>query len=484
MEFNKMKVEELKEAAKKMGIDTTGLTKPRLVEAIEKEFAKKLKEETKKEKAAAPKAKAKKETKKVNGHKLHQNKEGGIATIEEVKENLKKLASTQEGKISQDDMDDALSMLDLSDEDSEQFYQDISDANIDFESDIKDSDVEEIVDNHLVKSEIGDIDIDRYLSGEVIEIEEEKPEEKEDEAEKDYYDADLALSSSVKTQDAVKMYLKEIGRAKLLDKKEEAELGKMLAQGGPMADYARNKISKANLRLVVATAKKYLGRGLPFLDLIQEGNLGLLKAIEKWDYARGLKFSTYATWWIRQSITRAIADQARTIRIPVHMVETINKLTRIQRQLVQELGREPSAEEIANAMGGDFDAEKVRNVQKISLDPVSLETPIGDEDDSFLGDFIEDKDAISPVEHAEHEMLKDQIRDIISELSPREQEVIKLRFGVFIDPKSGREDRPHTLEEVGKVLNVTRERIRQIEAKAIKNLQRPAKALKLKDFID
>jgi len=281
------------------------------------------------------------------------------------------------------------------------------------------------------------------------------------------------LGSSVKINDPVKMYLKEIGRVELLNHDQEIELAKRILEGD---EQAKKELAAANLRLVVSIAKRYVGRGMLFLDLIQEGNMGLIKAVEKFDYTKGFKFSTYATWWIRQAITRAIADQARTIRIPVHMVETINKLTRIQRQLIQELGREPSAEEIAEKMDG-MTPEKVREIQKISLEPVSLETPIGEEDDSHLGDFIEDEGAMSPNDYAANELLKDELNDVLLELTDREEKVLRLRFGLD-------DGRTRTLEEVGREFNVTRERIRQIEAKALRKLKHPSRSKRLKDFLD
>ena len=268
------------------------------------------------------------------------------------------------------------------------------------------------------------------------------------------------LGSNVKINDPVKMYLKEIGRVDLLTHEQEIELAKRILEGD---EQAKKELAAANLRLVVSIAKRYVGRGMLFLDLIQEGNMGLIKAVEKFDYTKGFKFSTYATWWIRQAITRAIADQARTIRIPVHMVETINKLTRIQRQLVQELGREPTAEEIAEKMDGMTPA-KVREIQKISLEPVSLETPIGEEDDSHLGDFIEDEGAMSPDDYASNELLKDELNEVLLELTDREEKVLRLRFGLD-------DGRTRTLEEVGKEFNVTRERIRQIESKSFKKIK-------------
>ena len=282
---------------------------------------------------------------------------------------------------------------------------------------------------------------------------------------------DEEITKDININDPVRMYLKEIGRISLLSPEEETELSVRIANGD---EFAKNILAESNLRLVVSIAKRYVGRGLLFLDLIQEGNIGLMKAVEKFDYDKGYKFSTYATWWIRQAITRALADQARTIRVPVHMVETINKMARVQRQMTLELNREPSEEELAEKMG--ITVEKVREVMKISQDPVSLETPIGEEDDSHLGDFIKDERSMSPEEYATNEILKEEIRNVLLTLQEREQEVLELRFGL-VDGTS------HTLEEVGKRFNVTRERIRQIEAKALRKLRHPSRAKKLKDFL-
>ena len=278
--------------------------------------------------------------------------------------------------------------------------------------------------------------------------------------------------SDIGLDDPVKMYLKDIGRVPLLSAEEEVELAKRMQEDDAAA---KKRLSEANLRLVVSIAKRYVGRGMLFLDLIQEGNLGLMKAVEKFDYQKGFKFSTYATWWIRQSITRAIADQARTIRIPVHMVETINKLTRVQRVLLQELGREPTPEEIAEKMG--VTEERVREIQKIAQDPVSLETPIGEEEDSHLGDFIEDEKTQTPSESVATTMLKEQLLGVLDTLTPREEKVLRLRYGID-------DGKPRTLEEVGKEFNVTRERIRQIEAKALRKLRHPSRSKKLKDFLE
>lgn len=298
----------------------------------------------------------------------------------------------------------------------------------------------------------------------------------EDEEREEFsFDDDLSLPPGIKINDPVRMYLKEIGRVPLLGADDEIELAKKIENGGFEAEEAKKRLAEANLRLVVSIAKRYVGRGMLFLDLIQEGNMGLLKAVEKFDHLKGFKFSTYATWWIRQAITRAIADQARTIRIPVHMVETINKLIRVSRQLLQELGREPAPEEIAEQM--ELSVDKVREIMKIAQEPVSLETPIGEEDDSHLGDFIEDQEALAPADAAAYELLKEQLEDVLDTLTEREENVLRLRFGLD-------DGRTRTLEEVGKVFGVTRERIRQIEAKALRKLRHPSRSKRLKDFLE
>ncbi|CAH8710832.1 RNA polymerase sigma factor RpoD [Paenibacillus thiaminolyticus] len=288
----------------------------------------------------------------------------------------------------------------------------------------------------------------------------------------DQQDYDLMLPPGIKLDDPVRMYLKEIGRVPLLSAEEEIELAKRVVQGDAEA---KQRLAEANLRLVVSIARRYIGRGMMLLDLIQEGNMGLMRAVDKFDYTKGYKFSTYATWWIRQAITRSIADQARTIRVPVHMVETINKLNRISKELLQELGREPTPEEIAVKM--EITPEKVREIMKIGQEPVSIETPVGDENDSSLGDFIEDQEALAPADAAAYELLKVQLEDVLDTLTEREQNVLRLRFGLD-------DGRTRTLEEVGHEFGVTRERIRQIEAKALRKLRHPSRSKRLKDFLE
>lgn len=327
--------------------------------------------------------------------------------------------------------------------------------------------------------DIVELDADRIdkiyeaMEQEGIELVTEEDDENEEQIEEDTKeDIDFSVSDSIAIDDPVRMYLKEIGKVPLLTADEEVAIAKRIEAG---EKGAKRELAEANLRLVVSIAKKYVGRGMLFLDLIQEGNLGLMKAVEKFDYKKGYKFSTYATWWIRQAITRAIADQARTIRIPVHMVETINKLVRVSRQLLQELGRDPQPEEIAKEM--EIPVEKVRDIMKIAQEPVSLETPIGEEEDSHLGDFIPDDDAQAPADAAAYLLLKEQLEDVLETLTPREKKVLRLRFGLD-------DGRPRTLEEVGQVFGVTRERIRQIEAKALRKLRHPSRSKKLKDYLE
>ena len=347
------------------------------------------------------------------------------------------------GKLSSKDLL-ALEDMNLSAEEMEKFYDKLEALNVDVLSD------EALLPLDDVVPDLSEI--------------EEVPEEEIADTE--------AMADTFSTDDPVRMYLKEIGKVPLLTPEEETALAKQMAEGD---EDAKRRMAEANLRLVVSIAKRYVGRGMLFLDLIQEGNLGLIKAVEKFDYTKGYKFSTYATWWIRQAITRAIADQARTIRIPVHMVETINKVIRVSRQLLQELGHDPSAEEIANEMG--MPVEKVRDILKIAQEPVSLETPIGEEEDSHLGDFIPDEDASEPSEAASFSLLKEQLMEVLETLTPREKKVLELRFGI-------EDGRTRTLEEVGREFNVTRERIRQIEAKALRKLRHPSRSKKLRDFLN
>ncbi|KXU44373.1 RNA polymerase sigma factor RpoD [Longibaculum muris] len=426
--------------------------------------------------------------------KKETKKKAAPVTFEDLKNLIKETADALGGTLSQDDLDAFLTKYDLDDESAEELLEFITDSHIVIEDGL---DALEIDDEELLKGVAGDLDdlegleslegledledlegLDVDLGGDVPDLDFVGDFDMMTSDTATLYsdhddDDDNQLGSNVKINDPVKMYLKEIGRVELLSHDEEIDLAKRILVGD---EEAKKKLAAANLRLVVSIAKRYVGRGMLFLDLIQEGNMGLIKAVEKFDYTKGFKFSTYATWWIRQAITRAIADQARTIRIPVHMVETINKLTRVQRQLIQELGREPSAEEISEKMDG-MTPEKVREIQKISLEPVSLETPIGEEDDSHLGDFIEDEGAMSPDDYAANELLKDELNEVLLELTDREEKVLRLRFGLD-------DGRTRTLEEVGKEFNVTRERIRQIEAKALRKLKHPSRSKRLKDFLD
>lgn len=330
-----------------------------------------------------------------------------------------------------------------------------------------------------IMNELDDVDLDAEQIDKIYETFESNGIEILDDFDEDFSEDmledeenDIVLPDGTSVDDPVRMYLKEIGKVQLLSMDEEIELAEKMAHGD---ENARKRLAEANLRLVVSIAKKYVGRGMHFLDLIQEGNMGLIKAVEKFDYTKGYKFSTYATWWIRQAITRAIADQARTIRVPVHMVETINKLIRVKRQLLQQLGREATPEELAREM--ELPVERIAEIEKIAQEPISIDTPIGEEEDSHLGDFIPDDDAPAPAESAAFTLLKEQLVDVLSTLTPREEKVLKLRFGLD-------DGRARTLEEVGKVFNVTRERIRQIEAKALRKLRHPSRSKKLKDYLD
>ena len=362
----------------------------------------------------------------------------------------------KQGSLTLDEIMGAFSNTELDKDKVENLYETLGNLGI------------EILETKTEKVEI-DFSADDDLTLDMDSIDDDMDEKLKKEDDIDMDKLDLSLPKGISIDDPVRMYLKEIGKIPLLKPHEEVELAKRMLEGD---EIAKQRLVEANLRLVVSIAKRYVGRGMLFLDLIQEGNLGLIKAVEKFDYVRGFKFSTYATWWIRQAITRAIADQARTIRIPVHMVETINKLIRVSRQLLQELGRDPKPEEIAKEM--EMSEEKVR---EIAQDPVSLETPIGEEEDSHLGDFIPDEDALAPAEAAAYSLLKDQIEEVLGSLNEREQKVLKLRFGL-------EDGRARTLEEVGKEFDVTRERIRQIEAKALRKLRHPSRSKKLRDYLD
>ncbi len=396
-----------------------------------------------------------------------------VESLEQIKKRFEKIGSVSK-EIILSDLNEAIAHLDLSDDENDALLTHFAKLGI------------EIVNDDVEDKSLDDLDIDidpasleevNLSASDSLMMDEEFDEKMIDE-DIDFINEvlndmnNIHISPDVKVNDPVKMYLKEIGRVPLLGKEEEIELADRIVRGD---ETAKEILISANLRLVVSIAKHYIGRGMLFLDLIQEGNLGLIKASEKFDPEKGFKFSTYATWWIRQAITRAIADQARTIRIPVHMVETINKMTRIQRTLVQELGREPTAEEVAEVMGGGITPEKVREIQRIALEPVSLETPIGEEDDSHLGDFLEDKEALSPSDYATHELLKDELYNVMKDLTDREERVLRLRYGLD-------DGRPRTLEEVGKEFGVTRERIRQIEAKALRKLRHPTRAKRFGDF--
>ncbi|MCI7260738.1 MAG: RNA polymerase sigma factor RpoD [Selenomonas sp.] len=375
-------------------------------------------------------------------NKLAKSEPGIKNHSSEIVEELLAKGKKNGGTLTYGELVDALQQEDLSPDEIDTMYDTFSKRGIEI---VDDSNSGEDVDD--------DVDVDVDDKDEEVEI-------------------DLSVPEGISIDDPVRMYLKEIGRVPLLTAEEEVALAKRMQEGD---EIAQKRLAEANLRLVVSIAKRYVGRGMLFLDLIQEGNLGLIKAVEKFDYTKGYKFSTYATWWIRQAITRAIADQARTIRIPVHMVETINKLIRVSRQLLQQLGREPLPEEIAKEM--DISVERVREIMKIAQEPVSLETPIGEEEDSHLGDFIEDQDAPAPADAASFMLLKEQLEEVLDTLTPREEKVLRLRFGLD-------DGRARTLEEVGQNFGVTRERIRQIEAKALRKLRHPSRSRKLKDFLD
>ena len=393
-----------------------------------------------------------------------------LANLAEIEAKLLKRAKANGNVIEQGEIYDALNNYELEDDVIDDLIEYFAKQKIEVvneEDEDEDLDLDEEADlSNLSEEEMlsEPDDADDFYS--------ENAEGEEEELDFDIDHLDSSIIGEAKVNDSVKMYLKEIGKYELLRPEEEPILAAKILEGD---EEAKQRLINANLRLVVNIAKHYVGRGMLFLDLIQEGNLGLMKAVDKFDYTKGFKFSTYATWWIRQAITRAIADQARTIRIPVHMVETINKMTRVQRQLVQDLGRDPTAEEISEAMGGELTPKRIREIQKIALEPVSLETPIGEEDDSHLGDFIEDKESESPVDYTTKQLLKEELDSILKDLTDREERVLRLRYGLD-------DNRPRTLEEVGREFGVTRERIRQIEAKAIKKLKHPSRRKKLGDY--
>ena len=416
-----------------------------------KKAANKETKETEKGKKAAPKAK--------------KRDNETLANLAEIEAKLLKKAKANGDILEQSEIYDALSLYELDDDVIDDLIEYFAKQNIKVTSDIEEEeeveDEIEFDENSMLNQEEDDDDF--FIEDDA---------EEEEDLDFDIDHLDTTLGGEIKVNDSVKMYLKEIGKYDLLKPEEEPILAAKILEGD---EEAKMRLINANLRLVVNIAKHYVGRGMLFLDLIQEGNLGLMKAVDKFDYTKGFKFSTYATWWIRQAITRAIADQARTIRIPVHMVETINKMTRVQRQLIQDLGRDPTAEEISEAMGGELSPKRIREIQRIALEPVSLETPIGEEDDSHLGDFIEDKDNESPTEYTTRQLLKEELDGILKDLTDREERVLRLRYGLD-------DNRPRTLEEVGREFGVTRERIRQIEAKAIKKLKHPTRRKKLGDY--
>lgn len=412
--------------------------------------AKKAEKEVKKNKKELAKkpikpAKAKKEV-------LDLDDEDEVESLDSIKKRLLKKAKADGNEIEQAEIQESISQLDLEDKDVEDLIEFFKSNKINV---ISDSDEEGLEDLEFDESD-APMDMD----------DSDVPDEKE------LQDLSNLATSDVKVNDSVKIYLKEIGKVPLLNAQQEIELAKRILKGD---EDAKNDLITANLRLVISIAKRYAGRGMPFLDLIQEGNIGLMKAVDKFDYTKGFKFSTYATWWIKQAIARAIADQARTIRIPVHMVETINKITKAQRQLVQELGRDPTAEEISERLNGDLSPARIREIQRINQEPVSLETPIGEEDDSHLGDFLEDKEVESPSDYTTKSLLKDELNEVMLELTDRERRVLELRYGLL-------DNHPRTLEEVGKEFGVTRERIRQIEAKAIKKLRTRKRVSRLGDY--
>lgn len=434
-----------------------------------KEIVEVVAQETEKKKRGRPKKETETvETKAKKVKNEAKKKDDEIKSLEEVETELLKKAKLT-GTISQSEIYERLQAYELDDDAISDLMEFFASQEIEVTSEIDEEEEEE--DEDLDKIDDSKINLEEPIEDDDFFVSDSAIKEEEDE-EIDVDNLNISLGSEVRVNDSVKMYLKEIGKFSLLKPEEEPIIAKRADEGN---EDAKQELINRNLRLVVNIAKHYVGRGMAFLDLIQEGNLGLMKAVDKFDYTKGYKFSTYATWWIRQAITRAIADQARTIRIPVHMVETINKMTRVQRTLIQELGREPTAEEISEALNGDLSPKRIREIQRIAMEPVSLETPIGEEDDSHLGDFIEDKESESPTEFTTRQLLKEELYSILKDLSDREERVIRLRYGLD-------DNRPRTLEEVGREFGVTRERIRQIEAKAIRKLRHPTRSKRLGDY--
>jgi len=435
---------------------------------------KKLSKKNADEDKSAKKAKGRKRKSAVD--EIVDNSDLAEEDIGDWREILVKKGLSKGGSLSQDEVFSAMSHMEVSDDDLDSLLDYLKEKGVNV-TDVDDSLLEEEEEDLDIDEEEKDLEFDQtdeaLLSGDdSVDIATSTPKKKKRKS------PGVESTDDIHNSDPVKQYLKEIGKYPVLKSKdEEVKLAKRIAEGGEDGDWAKEELTNCNLKLVISIAKHYVNRGMQFLDLIQEGNIGLMKAVDKFDYTKGFKFSTYATWWIRQAITRALADQARTIRIPVHMVETINKITRTSRRLTQKLNRDPTPDEISQALGGILSAERIRDIQLIAMDPLSLEKPVGEEEDSHVGDFIEDKDNESPLKYANTSLLKDKLDEVLTELTDREERVIRLRYGLD-------DGRNHTLEEVGKEFGVTRERIRQIEAKAIKKLRHPARSKQLRDYLD